>query len=165
MGVVAIQKPEKAEKMRIFEYDFTVKYYPESDEAKVPYQVTPEAAGYDLYAAEEINVLPKSNAIASLDLRWAIPKGFYGKIFSRSGLFLNHSITAEAGVMDSGYRGIVKVLLLNHSPEVFSVKIGQRIAQLVFMEMFDVNFEMVQFPKLLDKSVRNVGGFGSTGNN
>ena len=52
MGVVAIQKPEKAEEMRIFEYDFTVKYYPESDEAKVPYQVTPKAAGYDLYAAE-----------------------------------------------------------------------------------------------------------------
>ena len=150
MGVVAIQKPEKAEKMRIFEYDFTVKYYPESDEAKVPYQVTPEAAGYDLYAAEEINVLPKSNAIASLDLRWAIPKGFYGKIFSRSGLFLNHSITAEAGVIDS---------------EVFSVKIDQKIAQLVFMEMFDVNFEMAQSPELLDKSVRNVGGFGSTGNN
>ena len=160
MGVVAIQKPEKAEKMRIFEYDFTVKYYPESDEAKVPYQVTPEAASYDLYAAEEINVLPKSNAIASLDLRWAIPKGF-----SRSGLFLNHSITAEAGVIDSGYRGFVNVLLFNHSTEVFSVKIGQRIAQLVFMETFDVNFEMVQFPELLDKSVRNVGGFGSTGNN
>ena len=165
MGVVAFQKPEKAEKMRIFEYDFTVKYYPESDEAKVSYQVTPEAAGYDLYAAEEINVLPKSNAIASLDLRWAIPKGFYGKIFSRSGLFLNHSITAEAGVIDSGYRGIVKVLLFNHSTEVFSVKIGQRIAQLVFMERFDVNFEMVQSPELLEKSVRNAGGFGSTGNN
>ena len=127
--------------------------------------MTPEAAGYDLYAAEEINVLPKSNAITSLDLRWAIPKGFYRKIFSRSGLFLNHSISAEAGVIDYGYRGIVKVLLFSHSTEVFSVKIGQIIAQLVFMEMFDVNFEMVQSPELLDKSVRNEGGFGSTGNN
>ena len=125
MDVVAIQKPEKSEKLKIFDCDFTVKYYPESDEAKVPYQATPEAAGYDLHAAEEKNILPKSNAIVSLDLRWAIPKGFYGKIFSRSELFLNHCITAEAGVIDSGYRGIVKVLLFNHSDEVFPVKIGQ----------------------------------------
>ena len=57
------------------------------------------------------------------------------------------------------------MLLFNHSTEVFSVKIGQRIAQLVFMERFDVNFEMVQSPELLEKSVRNAGGFGSTGNN
>ena len=165
MDVVAIQKPERAEKMKNFNYDFTVKCYPESDEAKAPYQATPEAAGYDLYAAEEKNILPKSNVIVSLDFRWAIPKGFYSKIFSTSGLFLNHLITAEAGVIDSGYRGIVKVLLFNHSDEIFPVKISQRIAQLVFMEKFDVNFEMVHSPELLDKSVRNEGGFGSTGNN
>ena len=95
----------------------------------------------------------------------AIPKGFFGKIFSRSGLFLNHGITAEAGVIDSGNRGIVKVLLFNHSDNVFSVKVGQRIAQIVFIEKFDVNFEMVQFSDHLDKSVRNEGSFGSTGNN
>ena len=93
---------EKYSKSEIFDYDIKVKYYPESDEAMVPYKATPDAAGYDLYAAEATNVLPKSNAIVSLDLRWAIPKGFFGKIFSRSGLFLNHNITAEAGVIDSG---------------------------------------------------------------
>ena len=110
-------------------------------------------------------MLPKSHGIVSLDLRWAILKGFYGKIFSRSGLFLNHLITAEAGVIDSGYRGTVKVLLFNHSEEVFSVKIGDRITQVVFMEKFDVNFDMVQCPEMFDKSVRNEGGFGSTGTN
>ena len=115
MDVVAIHKPERAEKMKIFNYDFTVKYYHESDEAKVPYQAIPEAAGCDLHAAEEKSILAKSNAIVSLNFRWTIPKGFYSKIFSRSGLSLNHSITAEAGVIDSGYRGIVKVLLFNHS--------------------------------------------------
>ena len=155
---------EKYSKSEIFDYDIKVKYYPECDEAKVPYKATPDAAAYDLYAAEETNVLPKSNAIVSLDLRWVIPKGFFGKIFSCSGLFLNHSITVEGGVIDSGYRGIVKVLLFNHSDNVFSVQVGQRIAQIVFLEKFDVKFEMVQSADHLDKSVRNKGGFGSTGN-
>ena len=113
------------------------------------------------------NVLPKSQAIVSFGVRWAILNGFFGKIFSRSGLFLNHSITAEAGVIDSGYRGIVKVLLFNHSDNLFFVLVGQRIAQIVlfFLEKFDAKFEMVQSSNQLDKSVRNEGGFGSVGNN
>ena len=159
------EKPQNAEKRKVFHYDFTVKFYPETDETKVLFQVTSHSAGYDLYAAEATNILPKSHGIVSLDWRWAIPKGFYGKIFSRSGLFLNHLITAEAGVFDSGFREIVKVLLFNHSEEVFSVKIGNRIAQVVFMEKFDVNFDMVKCPETLNKSVRNEGGFGSTGKN
>ena len=147
--------------MSLFDYDFKVPYFPESDECKVPYKATPDAAAYDLYAAENKEILPNSNAIVLLDLRIAIPKGFFGKIFSRSGLFLNNKITAEAGVIDYGYRGIVHVLLFNHSDEVFSVKIGQRIAQVVFLENFDVKFEMTQSADLLPKSVRNEGGFGS----
>ena len=156
---------EKYSKSEIFDYDIKVKYYPESDEAMVPYKATPDAAGYDLYAAEATNVLPKSNAIVSLDLRWAIPKGFFGKIFSWSGLFLNHNITAEAGVIDSGYREIVKVLLHNHSDNVFSVQVGQRIAQIVFLYEFHVKFEMLQSSDQLEKSAKHEGGFGSTGNN
>ena len=161
--VLPIEKSSK--EMTVFDYDFKVPYYPESDECKVPYKATPDDAAYDLYAAEDNNFLPKSNAIVFLDLRWAIPKGFFGKIFSRSGLFLNQKITAEAGVIDSGYRGIVQVLLYNHSDDVCSVKTGQRIGQVVFLEHFDVKFEMVQSADLLPKSVRNEGGFGSTGNN
>ena len=151
--------------MSVIEYNFKVPYYPESDECKVPFKATPDAAAYDQYAAENKDILPKSNAIVSLDLRWAIPKGFFGKIFSRSGLFLNHKITAEAGMIDSGYRGVVQVLFFNHSDDVFSVKIGQRIAQVVFLNKFYVKFEMVESADLLPKSVRNEGGFGSTGNN
>ena len=162
---VVNEKPRNAEKRKVFHYDFTVKFYPETDETKVLFQVTSHSAGYDLYAAEATNILPKSHGIVSLDWRWAIPKGFYGKIFSRSGLFLNHLITAEAGVIDSGFREIVKVLLFNHSEEFFSVKIGNRIAQVVFMEKFDVNFDMEKCPEMLDKSVRNEGSFGSTGTN
>ena len=115
-----------------YNYDFKVPYYPESDDCKVPYKSTPDTAAYDLYAPEDKDISPRSNAIVSLDLRIAIPKGFFGKIFSRSGLFLNHKITVEAGVIDSGYQGIVHVLLFNHSDEKFSVKVGQRIAQVIF---------------------------------
>ena len=162
---VVNEKLQIAKKMSVCNIDFTVKYYPETDMVKVPFQATPESAGYHLCAAVSTNILPKSPAIFSLDLRFAIPKGFYGKIFSRSGLFVKHLITAEAGVVDSVYRGIAKVLLFNHSEEVFSVKIGDRIAQLVFMEKFDINFQMVESRQMLDKSVRNEGGFGSTGTN
>ena len=116
--------------MSVFEYDFKLPYYPESDECKVPYKATSEAPGYDLYAAEDKENLPKTNAIVSLDLRIAIPKGFFGKISSRSGLFLNHKITAEAGVI--GFHGIVQVLLFNHSDKTFYAKKGDRIAQIVF---------------------------------
>ena len=163
MSDVVLPFEKSSKEMSKFDCDFKVPYYPESDEAKLPYKATPDAAAYDLYAAENKDVLPKSNAIVSLDLRWAIPKGFFGKVFSRSGLFLNHKITAEASVIDSGYQGIVQVLLFNHSDDVFSVKVGQRIAQVVFLEHFDVKFEMVQSADLLPKSVRNEGGFGSTG--
>ena len=125
MSDVILPAEKSSKEIYKFDYDFKVLYYPEFDEAKLPYKATPDAAAYDLYAAENKDVLPKSNAIVSLDLRWTIPKGFFGKVFSRSGLFLNHEITAEAGVIDSGYRGIVQVILFNNSDDVFSVKVGQ----------------------------------------
>ena len=75
-----------------------------------------------MYAAEDKEILPKTNAIVSLDLRMAIPKEFFGRIFSRSGLFLNHKLTAEAGVIDSAFRGIVQALLFNHSDKSFYAK-------------------------------------------
>ena len=149
--------------MSVCDYDFKLLYYPESDECKVPYKATSEAAGYDLYAAEDKEILPKTNAIVSLDLRMAIPKGFFGKIFSRSGLFLNHEITAEAGVIDSGFRGIVQVLLFNHSDKNFLRKKRRQDCTDGFLEKFDVKFEMVQSVDLLPKSERNENGFGSIG--
>ena len=147
--------------MSDYNYDFKLPYYPESDHCKFPYKTTSGAARQDLYATEDKDISPASNATLSLDLRISIPKGFFGKIFSRSGLCLNHKITAEA---DSGYRGIVNVLLCNHSDEKLSLKVGQRIAQVGFLEKFDVKFEVVQSADSLPKSVRNENGFGSTGN-
>ena len=163
MDVVAtIQKNKESEK--IIDHDFIVRYSPESDKSKVPFKVTSGSPGYEA-AAEEKYILPKSCAVVSLDMRWAIPNGFYGKIFSRSGLFLIHLITVEGSVINSDYWGIVKVILFNHSDQKIFVKIGQRIAQVVFMEKFDIHFEMVQSRDGLEKTARNEGSFGSSCNN
>ena len=85
MSVVGLPIEKSSASMSVFNYDFKVPYYPESGECKVPYKANSEAAGYDLFATEDKDILPKANAIFSLDLRIAIPKGFFGKIFSRSG--------------------------------------------------------------------------------
>ena len=157
-----IEKSSK-EIMSVFEYDFKIPYFPVSDDCQVPYKPNREDAGYDLYAAEDKEILPKNNAIISLDLRTTIPRGFSGKIFSRSDLCLNHKITAEAGVIDSGFCGIVQVFLFNHSDKTFYAKKGDRIAQIIFLEKFDVKFERVEHEGLLPKSERNINGFGWTG--
>ena len=156
----------------------SVKFRAESDKSQVLTQATPHSAGYDLYAAEAKTILPKDHGIVSLELRWEIPNGFYGKIFSRSGLLVRHMITA-GGVIDSDYRGTVKVLLINHhSSKPFEIEIGEGIANVDFMKKYDVNFEQTTYPELLgettkgphahvsellSKTKRGCGRFGSTG--
>lgn len=137
-----------------------VKYYPTSNNCKVPTKSTSGSAGYDLYAAEKKEIFPWSNASISLDFKIAISIGFFGKIFSRSGLCLKENISAVAGVIGSDYRGIVKVILFNDSDKKFSVEVGQRIAQMVFLEKFDVEFTCVQ---VLSETDRQISGFGSSG--
>ena len=81
--VVGVPIEISSKSMSVCNYDFKLPYYLESDECKVPYKATSEAAGFDLYAAEDKEILPKTNDIVSFDLRIAIPKGFFGKFFSR----------------------------------------------------------------------------------
>ena len=123
--------------------------------------------------------MPKDLEIISLELRWEIPNGFYGKIFSRFGFLVKHTITAEGGVIDSDYREIVKVLLINnHSSKPFEIDIGDRIVQVVFMKKYYVIFKQTSYPELIGKTTegphapvsallsrtkRGCGGFGSTG--
>ena len=142
----------------------TVKYYSDSEFAKEPYQATEDSAGHDLFAAETKTILPKSVGIISLDLRWALPTGFYGKLFPRSGILKDHFVTIDAGVTDADFRGIIKVLILNHHPEkTFTVRTEDRIAQVVFMEKFNANFDRVSDAHLLSRTKRGNDGFGSTG--
>ena len=142
----------------------TFKYFSESKYEKEPYQASEDAAGYDLFAAETKTLLPKSTDAISLDLRWVIPGGFYGKVFPRPGILKEHFVTIDAGVIDSDFSGIIQVLLVNHHHQkTFTVRAEDRIAPVVFMEKLNVNFHKVSDPALLGKTKRGHDGFGSTG--
>jgi dUTP pyrophosphatase len=144
----------------------------EEEGLKVPYQLDeglPEApsyahpgdAGFDLRSAADVLLPPGGGrALVPTGLRFAIPEGFVGLIWDRSGLAAREGIHCLAGVVDSGYRGEVKVVLVNLGPEPFAVERGMRIAQLLVQPV--VRAELVRVESL-ENSRRGEGGFGSTG--
>ena len=115
----------------------TIKYYANTEFAKEPVQASEDAAGYDLYVAEARTLFLHSRTSINLELKMAIPKGYYGKVFPRSGLLRDHFITCDAGVTDADFRGTVAVLLLNHGNKHYTIRTGDRIARIVFMKKFD----------------------------
>ena len=139
-----------------------IKYFEESVFAKEPVKATEGSAGYDLFAAEAKNIVPNSIQIVCLDFRWAIPQGFFGKVFPRSSLIKNYNVTVDARLIDSDYRGLIFVLLSNHSKKAFTIRTGDRITQVVFLEKFDVDFTNVNKKEDLGNTKRGNGGFGST---
>ena len=132
-----------------------------------PFQASKDAAGNDLFASEARTILPKTCASIPLCFKMAIPKGFfYSKIFPRFGLLKRHLITCDGGVIDADFRGSVEFLMINHHPhDVYTVRTGDRIAEVAFMKKFDAVFENVSDPALLGRTKRGSGGFGSTGLN
>ena len=118
-------------------------YFQESKFANEPCQATEGSATYDLYAAKTRTILPNSADCISLELRWSVPSGFFGKIFPRSSILKDRLGTIDAGITDCDFRGIVEALLVNHSKKTYTVCTGDRIAQAVFIEKFDVNFQKV----------------------
>lgn len=130
--------------------------------AKLPVKGSPHSAGYDLCALEECVVKSKDKMLVSTGLSMAIPDGYYGRVAPRSGLACKNFIDVGAGVVDSDYRGEVKVLLFNFSNEDFLIKEGDRIAQLI-VEKIGLT-ELVEVENL-EETERNEGGFGSTGVN
>lgn len=141
-----------------------VKYFHETEYSKKPQKTTEESAGYNLFAAHSKTVLPGQCVKISLDLRWAIPTGFCGRILSRSSLITEHCVTVEGGLIDSDFRGIVNVILFNHhQSKCYTVNEGERVAQVVFLRKFDTEFEAVTTVSELGDTDRQDGGFGSTG--
>jgi dUTP pyrophosphatase len=130
----------------------------------LPAYARPGDAGADLVAREEV-LLPCAGgrALVSTGAAIAIPEGYAGFVQPRSGLALKHGVTClnTPGLIDAGYRGELKVLLINTDPrEDFLIKRGERIAQLVIQRVEYVNFREVD---ALPLSERGHGGFGSTG--
>ena len=134
-----------------------------SEAATAPTRAHPGAAGCDLYAAEAARLEPGQRASVGTGIAVEIPEGSAGLVIPRSGLAAKHgvSVVNAPGLIDAGYRGEVRVLLLNTDPsEPFDVAAGDRIAQLVIVQVGDS--EPVEAEQLTE-SARGEGGFGSTG--
>jgi dUTP pyrophosphatase len=131
--------------------------------ARPPTQAHEGDAGYDLHAAEAVTIDPGERASVGTGIAVAIPDGQAGLVIPRSGLAARHGISVvnAPGLIDSGYRGELRVLLLNTDrSEPFTVEPGDRIAQLVLVR---VETEELEEVAELDETARGVGGFGSTG--
>jgi len=134
-----------------------------NQDVKLPkYQHRGEDAGLDLHAAEDVVIKSGEYELIKTGLKIAVPEGYAGFVYPRSGLALKHGITVlnADGVIDSGYRGEVGVILINHSPEDFKINFNDRIAQLIIQRVNIIEWEMVDD---LSKSSRGAGGFGHTG--
>jgi dUTP pyrophosphatase len=131
--------------------------------ARPPAQAHAGDAGYDLHAAEAATIGPGQRAAVGTGIAVAIPDGHAGLVVPRSGLALRHGIGVvnAPGIIDSGYRGELTVLLLNTDrDEAFEVQPGDRIAQLLVVAV--AHPELVEADSL-GETLRGAGGFGSTG--
>jgi len=131
-------------------------------EAKVPAYAHEGDAGMDLFSTAEITLKPMQRALIPTGIRAAIPKGYEAQIRPKSGLAINHGISLvnTPGTIDSGFRGEIKVIMINFGDEPYTIRKGSKIAQMVIAKVESVRIEKVDS---LDKTSRNEGGFGSTG--
>lgn len=135
-----------------------------NDLAKVPTYGSDEAAGADLYAATsyDIEIRPHETVKIGTGIAIAVPRGYYGGIYARSGLATKQGLRPAncVGVVDSDYRGEVIVALHNDTDESQWIPAGSRIAQLLIQPVMRTDFNVVDE---LNDTERGMGGFGSTG--
>lgn len=133
-------------------------------DATVPTMGSKFAAGADLYSAEDADVViePSETKFIGTGLAMEIPEGYVGLVYARSGLACKRGLAPanKVGVVDSDYRGEIKVALHNHGKEAQTVENGERIAQMVIAPYLSVNYEEADE---LSETERGEGGFGSTG--
>ncbi|MED1603951.1 dUTP diphosphatase [Cytobacillus sp. FSL W7-1323] len=132
------------------------------NDAKMPYRANEGDAGLDLFSVEDVIIPSGQSALISTGIQMELPKGTEAQVRPRSGLALKHSVTVlnSPGTIDEGYRGEVKIILINHGKEEFRVEKHMRIAQMVIAPVFQVELAQVSD---LTQSERSSGGFGSSG--
>lgn len=137
---------------------------PGTEDLPLPEYATSGSAGMDLLAAidDDVSLLPGERRLISAGIRIAIPPGFEAQVRPRSGLALRHGIgmVNAPGTIDSDYRGIIQVILINHGQEPFTIRRGDRIAQLV---LATVERAALVETHSLPETARNEGGFGHSG--
>jgi dUTP pyrophosphatase len=146
--------------------EIAVRRLPHGADLPLPAYETARAAGMDLRAAlpedAPLALHPGDRHAVPTGLAMAIPPGFEGQVRPRSGLAFRNGVTClnSPGTVDADYRGEVKVILINLGPETFTVRRGDRIAQLVIAPVVQASWRESE---ALDETVRGAGGFGSTG--
>ena len=138
----------------------TIKVKKIAEKAIVPTRSNNDDAGWDLYSITTRNIAPSQRVTIRTGISLEIPEEHVGLIWPRSGMSVRNGIDVLAGVVDSGYRGEIKVCLLNTSREWMDIKEGDRIAQILFQEVPHFQLQEVE---ILQNSDRGQGGFGSTG--
>jgi dUTP pyrophosphatase len=142
--------------------NYTLKVKLINEEAVLPFQANKGDAGFDLFSAEEKIIKSGEAELISTGIIIELPEGTEAQIRPRSGLALKHAITVlnSPGTIDEGYRGEIKVILINHGKGDFIVEKQMRIAQMVIAPVAKIN--LVQSEEL-SNSERGEGGFGSSG--
>jgi dUTP pyrophosphatase len=140
----------------------TVAFKKLNPQAVIPAYAHPGDAGMDLSASEPVDLQPGEYAMVPTGLAIELPSGTEAQVRPRSGLAAKHGVTVlnAPGTIDEGYRGEIKVILINHGKEIFRIAAGMRIAQLVIAQVLPVDIKTVE---ALSGSERGDGGFGSTG--
>lgn len=142
----------------------TLAYAKIDNNAIEPRKATDGAAGYDLCActAEPVVIEPRGRVLIGTGIAVALPADYAGFVFARSGLSVKHGVSLANGVglIDSDYRGELRVGLINNSDSPYTVCNGDRIAQLCVVPVADAHFAQADE---LPETVRGAGGFGSTG--
>ena len=133
-----------------------------TNDAKIPKIEHEGDAGFDIYSNEETTILPMERKLIGTGISISVPKGFEAQVRPKSGLAINHGLTLlnTPGTIDAGYRGEVKVIIMNLGKEEYKIEKGKKIAQVVFNKIEEP--ELIEVEEL-DESQRGEGGFGSTG--
>ncbi len=134
-----------------------------NDKATIPQNAYKGDAGYDLCSVEELELAPFERSLIATGIAIAIPEGYAGFVVPRSGLAVKQglSLVNTPGLIDSNYRGELKVIAINLDPITpITIHVGDRIAQLVIQKIEEVSFDQVD---TLDSTKRGSGGFGSSG--
>lgn len=133
-----------------------------NENAKVPTQGTARSAACDIYAVESVTIAPGERVLAPCGFALELPIGFCALILPRSGLGVKHGIgfVNSIGLIDNDYRGEVKATLINHGDETFKVEVGDRIAQIMIIPWYSIQWVLIDE---LGETERGDGGFGSTG--
>lgn len=145
-------------------YKVEIKRLPGNEDIILPQKMSDLASGFDLYAAvtEPLTLNPGERCLVPTGFAIAMPAELEAQIRPRSGLAFKHGITGlnSPGTIDADYRGEIKVLLINHGKEAFIIQRNERISQMVFQIVPQIQLEEVNE---LSDTVRGAGGFGHTG--